>query len=231
MAQPLITISNLDYCIRGRSILHNITLEITAGTLLTIVGPNGAGKSTLLKLILGQLAPSSGNIKRKKALKMAYLPQKFQPPADLPISMRRFLRDIPNADKADVLQTLSIQHLLDTPLQMLSGGETQRLLLARAFLLQPDLIVLDEPAAGIDPTAIDHYYAVIRAMQLRYQCAIVMVSHDLHLVMAASDRVICINRHICCQGHPQEIMHHPEFVHLSEHTIGFYSHHHQHTHL
>ena len=168
---------------------------------------------------------------------MGFVPQKFHPPADLPMTARRFLRDIPQAAESPWLSRLNIAHLLDTPLQTLSGGETQRLLLARAMLRQPDLIVLDEPAAGIDPVALGDYYQTIRDWQRGTRATVLMVSHDLHLVMAASDHILCLNRHICCHGSPEAVASNPEFLHLlgddARHpeAIGVYTHHHDHSHL
>ena len=235
--QPLIELRDVAYHAGGRSILHDITLTIRCNQILTIVGPNGAGKSTLLALILGHLAPMAGSIYRRKPLKTGFVPQKFHPPPDLPVTARRFLRDIPQAAQSELLARLNIARLLDTPLQTLSGGETQRLLLARAMLRHPDLIVLDEPAAGIDPVALGDYYQTIRDWQRTHRTAILMVSHDLHLVMAASDHILCLNRHICCHGSPESIIGNPEFLHLlgddARHpeAIGVYTHHHDHSHL
>lgn len=235
MADPLIYLHDISYRIGERSILHNIDLPIETGELLTIVGPNGAGKSTLVRLILGHLQPSHGNITRRKGLKMAYVPQSFHTPSDLPITMRRFLKGLNYATADSPLERLNIAHLIDSPLQNLSGGETQRLLLARAMLNQPELIVLDEPAAGIDPSALGNYYHQIREYQLQTQCAIVLVSHDLHLVMAASDKVLCLNSHICCMGKPKDIIQNTEFLRLLGQPacteLGIYTHHHNHQHL
>lgn len=230
---PLITVARLSYQLGQCAILHDIDFTLTEGELLTIVGPNGAGKSTLLKLLLGHLTPTDGSIQRRPGLAMAYVPQQFKVPPDLPITMRRFLSDIAGAEKAEVLVTLGIAELLETPLQTLSGGETQRMLLARAMLLNPDLIALDEPAAGIDPASLGSYYQTIRDYQVQRGCTIVMVSHDLHLVMAESDRVLCVNHHICCSGLPQDVMDDPVFSSLTgshRETIGFYRHQHRHTH-
>ena len=233
---PLITLDHVDYATNGRDILHDITFTIGRDQILTIVGPNGAGKSTLLALILGHKSPTGGTITRAKWLKMGFVPQKFHPPADLPMTARRFLRDIPQAAESPWLSRLNIAHLLDTPLQTLSGGETQRLLLARAMLRQPDLIVLDEPAAGIDPVALGDYYQTIRDWQRGTRAAVLMVSHDLHLVMAASDHILCLNRHICCHGSPEAVASNPAFRHMlgdGGHldAIGIYAHHHDHRHL
>lgn len=232
MTDTLITLDNILVRIGGRTILHDITLPINRGELLTIVGPNGAGKSTLIRLILGQLQPDGGSIVRAPRLKTAYVPQSFYTPPDLPITAARFLKDLPEEEKSRVCKTLGIPHLMQSPLQHLSGGETQRLLLARAMLTHPDIIALDEPAAGIDPAALGRYYQAIRDYQNQSGCAIIMVSHDLHLVMAASDRVICLNGHICCAGRPEDIARHPEFIALTggSSAIGIYTHHHQHSH-
>ena len=233
---PLITLDHVAFAANGRDILHDITFTIGRDQILTIVGPNGAGKSTLLALILGHKSPPGGTITRAKWLKMGFVPQKFHPPADLPMTARRFLRDIPQAAESPWLSRLNIAHLLDTPLQTLSGGETQRLLLARAMLRQPDLIVLDEPAAGIDPVALGDYYQTIRDWQRGTRAAVLMVSHDLHLVMAASDHILCLNRHICCHGSPEAVASNPAFRHMlgdGGHldAIGIYAHHHDHRHL
>ena len=233
---PLITLDHVAFAANGRDILHDITFTIGRDQILTIVGPNGAGKSTLLALILGHKSPTGGTITRAKWLKMGFVPQKFHPPADLPMTARRFLRDIPQAAESPWLSRLNIAHLLDTPLQTLSGGETQRLLLARAMLRQPDLIVLDEPAAGIDPVALGDYYQTIRDWQRDTHAAVLMVSHDLHLVMAASDHILCLNRHICCHGSPEAVASNPAFRHMlgdGGHldAIGIYAHHHDHRHL
>lgn len=233
---PLISLANVAFAANGRDILHDITFTIGRDQILTIVGPNGAGKSTLLALILGHKSPTGGTITRAKWLKMGFVPQKFHPPADLPMTARRFLRDIPQAAQSPWLSRLNIAHLLDTPLQTLSGGETQRLLLARAMLRQPDLIVLDEPAAGIDPVALGDYYQTIRDWQRGTRAAVLMVSHDLHLVMAASDHILCLNRHICCHGSPEAVASNPAFRHMlgdGGHldAIGIYAHHHDHRHL
>ena len=221
----LITLSDIAFSANGRDILHDINFSISRDQILTIVGPNGAGKSTLLSLILGHNRPSRGTISRIKGLKTSFVPQKFHPPADLP-----------KAAESAWLTRLNIAHLLDTPLQMLSGGETQRLLLARAMLRRPDLIVLDEPAAGIDPVALGDYYQTIRDWHRSERAAVLMVSHDLHLVMAASDHILCLNRHICCHGSPETVAGNPFFRHMlgeGRHldAIGIYTHHHDHSHL
>lgn len=145
----------------------------------------------------------------------------------------RFLRDIPGAAQSPWLERLGIAHKLHTRLHNFSGGETQRLLLARAILKTPDIIILDEPASGIDPGALSGFYDIIRDVQKALACAVLMVSHDLHLVMAQSDTVVCLNGHICCEGTPETIRSHPEFSRLFPEigdTVGLYIHHHTHQH-
>lgn len=231
---PLIELDNLTRRDGNRVILHDINLRIMPREILTVVGPNGAGKTTLLALITGKTRPDSGSIRRKSGLRMAYVPQQFAPPPDMPVTAARFLSDLPDAAESPWLERLNIAGKLTTRLQNLSGGETQRLLLARAILQRPELIILDEPAAGIDPAALSGYYTVIRDARDALGCAILMVSHDLHLVMAQSDTVVCLNTHICCQGSPHAIIRHPEFARLfpdAGDALGIYTHHHDHAHL
>lgn len=230
----LFKLKNLCFFSNGRAVLHQITLDIHEGELLTIVGPNGGGKSTLIKILLGQVKADSGEFWRKKNLKMSYVPQNFFAPLDMPITVKRFLKGLDFAKKNSPLELLGIEKLLNQPLQVLSGGEMQKLLLARAMLNNPDFIALDEPAAGIDPAALGNYYQIIRNYQLENKTAIVMVSHDLHIVMSASDRVICLNSHICCDGLPQEVAGHSDYLALlgtqNPDAIGIYTHHHNHIH-
>ena len=231
---PLIELENVSRRDGKRNILHDINLRIMDGEILTIVGPNGAGKSTLLSLITGKTRADSGTIRRRAGLRMAYVPQQFHPPADMPITAARFLQDLHPEAGNPWLARLGIAGKLHTRLQNLSGGETQRLLLARAILQEPQLIILDEPAAGIDPAALSGFYAIIRDVQQSRHCAVLMVSHDLHLVMAQSDTVVCLNSHICCQGSPESIVSHPEFARLfpeAHENLGIYTHRHDHQHI
>ncbi|UJF25260.1 metal ABC transporter ATP-binding protein [Suttonella sp. R2A3] len=235
MSAALISLRDIAFQPHDRAIVHNINLEILSDEILTIVGPNGGGKSTLLRLILGLLHPTHGHITRHKKLRIGLVPQQWSVPADLPMSTERFLKDVSDNIDNPWLKRLNIDQLRDAPLQSLSGGETQRVLLARAILRQPDLLVLDEPASGIDPASLGEFYHLIRAWQQESHAGIVMVSHDLHLVMAGSDRVLCLNGHMCCAGKPEDIHEHPEFRHLlkQQHPddIGIYTHQHNHTHL
>lgn len=231
---PLLHLHQLGYRHQGREILRAVSFDVLPHQILTIVGPNGAGKSTLLKLMLGLIKPSHGSIERAQGLNISYVPQKFAILPDLPMTVKRFVKDLPLADHQLWLERLQLAHLLNSPLQKLSGGELQRLLLLRAMLKKPDLIVLDEPAAGIDPAALNAFYHTISDFQQQHQLSLVMVSHDLHLVMAKSDHVLCLNQTICCEGTPESISQHPEFLRLLGQSrgkdadqIAVYTHHHR----
>lgn len=228
MSNCIINLTNICYQKNQRVILNNINLTICKKSILTIVGPNGAGKTTLLKIILNQLTPTAGQITRANNLTISLVPQHLQMPADLPITAQRFLKDLPI--NQNWLIDLNLQNKLQTPLQLLSGGELQRLLFLRAIAKKPDLLVLDEPASGIDPMSLTKFYSFIKKAQQELSCSVVMVSHDLHLIMAQSDKVLCINRHICCQGSPENIRNHPEFNKIIGKELSFYQHHHQHSH-
>ena len=226
----LLSLEQLSFRRHGRDILRNITFDLPENHILTIIGPNGAGKSTLIALILGLKRPNGGVIRRRKNLRISFVPQKFNLPPDLPMTAGRFLADLPAEGRDYWLERLSIGKLLATPLQNLSGGECQRLLLARAFLRRPDLIVLDEPAAAIDLQSRDSYYQAIRDYQRDSRCSILLVSHDIYLVLKASHRVICLNQHICCLGTPEEVSRNAELNAFFGAEVGLYSHRHDHRH-
>lgn len=235
-SKAIIRLEDIHDAFAKRTILHDIHLNIYSGELLTIVGPNGAGKSTLTRIILGLHTPLKGKRIADDNLTMAYVPQNFAPPHDLPITAQRFLRGIHPDRYTPLLEQFHIAHLIHTPLQQLSGGETQRLLMVRALSSNAQLIVLDEPAAGIDPLGLGEYYRLIREDQITQGRTVVMVSHDLHFVMAQSDRVVYLNGGICCSARPQEMINHPDFKNLLQgdiEPIGFFTHcahEHQHEH-
>ncbi|WP_305041361.1 zinc ABC transporter ATP-binding protein ZnuC [Geoalkalibacter sp.] len=218
-----------------RDILSNIDLDIAAGEILTLVGPNGAGKTTLLRIALGLLKPDQGEVWRRPGLRLGYVPQRLHVDDTLPLSVRRFLRLAPRGglDALAELDAAGLGHLAERPLQKLSGGELQRVLLVRAQLNQPQLLVLDEPTQGIDVHGQLDFYQYLDALRRRHGCAILLVSHDLHLVMAATDRVVCLNRHICCTGTPEAIAQNGAFIELFGARAGnlaIYSHDRQHLH-
>jgi zinc transport system ATP-binding protein len=233
----LVKASGIEVNLNQRIILQGIDLEIAEDEIVTLIGPNGAGKTTLVRVMLGLLKPSSGKIERKPQLSIGYMPQKLHLPETLPLSVERFLRLSGFSDQQhyqQLVDELSIAHLLTSPMIKLSGGETQRVLLARALMQKPQLLVLDEPVQGVDVTGQAELYALIARLRKRYHCGILMISHDLHLVMATTDRVLCINRHLCCAGHPESVSQHPAYLELfgtpvSE-NLALYTHHHDHTH-
>lgn len=237
MSNPLLTLGNVGLVRQGRTILKDVNLKIHAGEIITLIGPNGAGKSTLLKLALGLLKPSSGLRTSIKKLRIGYMPQHISLPETLPLSVTHFLKLAKGYQASDLQQVaarLNITRLLDNPMQKLSGGELQRVLLARALLSKPELLVLDEPVQGLDVSGQSELYHLISDLKDELNCGVLMVSHDLHLVMAATDKVVCLNGHICCEGHPQAIQQDPSYLELFGQSmpahLAPYTHHHDHTH-
>lgn len=236
MNEPLAVLKNISLKSDGLTILDNVSLTIPAGEIVTLIGPNGAGKTSLLKIILGIIPPTSGEIIRKKGLAIGYVPQKISISTAIPLSVERFLnlgRTYPADDLNRVLEETHIPHLLYRDIHPLSGGEMQRVLLARALLQKPALLVLDEPAQGLDPVGEEKFYALLYHLNKERGCAILMVSHDLHVVMANTHQVICLNRHICCRGRPDEIISLPGYASLfgDRHShLALYTHQHTHAH-
>lgn len=238
MDSPSVTLINLGY----QDILTDINLRITKGKITTIIGPNGAGKTTLLKLILGLIKPSSGQIQYGKDITFGYLPQKLKLNPLMPLTVERFLQlATPQQNtelKEKITKTLhwvGACHLKSRSLHVLSGGEMQRILLAHALMQTPDVLVLDEPAQGVDVMGQAELYRLIASIRDDLGCAVILVSHDLHLVMAESDEVICLNHHICCSGAPSDVAQHPSYAQLfgskSEvSSLAVYTHHHTHRH-
>ncbi|WP_264272652.1 zinc ABC transporter ATP-binding protein ZnuC [Duffyella gerundensis] len=233
----LVTLNNISVRFGERRVLSDISLTLQPGRILTLLGPNGTGKSTLVRVVLGLLPVSGGTVERDRDLRIGYVPQKLHIDATLPLSVERFMRLRPGVRKADVLPALKrVQagHLLNSPLQKLSGGETQRVLLARALLNQPQLLVLDEPTQGVDVNGQVALYDLINQLRNELNCAVLMVSHDLHLVMAKTDDVLCLNHHICCSGTPEVVSQHPEFIAMfgprGAEQLAIYRHNHNHRH-
>ncbi len=235
--EQLITVEHVGLTLQNRMILDDISLSVRRGEIVTLIGPNGAGKSTLLKIVLGLLQPTRGAVKINKNIRIGYMPQKLAIESLMPLTVSRFLALSPRAqtDKiADLTKELNIEYILQLPLQNISGGELQRVLLARALLNDPDLLVLDEPAHSVDINSQAALYQLIANARNKYNCGILMVSHDLHLVIKGTDQVICLNHHICCSGHPATITQNPEFIHLFgtrvANELAVYTHHHDHQH-
>jgi zinc transport system ATP-binding protein len=236
-AAPLLRLADIRLHVGRAEILSHVDLTVAAGEIVTLIGPNGAGKTTLVRIALGLLRPDHGTVALRPGTRIGYMPQKFQLDETLPLTARRFLSLSPGAADGDirrVAEETGIGHLLGHPLGALSGGEVQRTLLARALLRQPELLVLDEPVRGVDVGGQLELYDLIARLRRQRGCGVLMVSHDLHLVMAATDRVVCLNRHVCCAGKPEAVSSHPEYLALfgalPAERIAVYSHRHDHRH-
>jgi len=224
--------------LQGRPILDHVDIQVHKGEIVTLIGPNGAGKSTLVRVILGLQKADSGHVWLRDGIRIGYMPQRIHIDPTLPLTVRRFLTLAQRASSArlqTVLAEVGAEHLLEAPMQTLSGGETQRVLLARAMLRDPELLILDEPVQGVDVTGQEELYRLIGSIRQRYQCGILMISHDLHIVMTATDQVLCLNRHVCCFGHPDSVRTDPNYTALfglpgSPDLLAPYSHHHDHDH-
>ncbi len=236
MSEPLIQLSQVGWRRDGMDILNNISLSIQPKEIVTLIGPNGAGKTSLVNLVIGLASATSGSISRLRKLRIGYMPQHLRFDNSLPMTVSRFLR-LASSDLKEVArysERLGISGILDTQLHSLSGGEMQRVLLTRAVLRKPQLLVLDEPTQGVDVIGQAELYRHISDLRDELHCGVLMVSHDLHLVMAQTDTVICLNHHICCHGEPESVTQHPEYIQLfgksAIEDIAVYTHHHDHEH-
>jgi zinc transport system ATP-binding protein len=233
----LLELNNIDLLIGKRHILHQIDLQLAPGEILTIIGPNGAGKTTLVRIALGLLQPTSGQVRRRSNMRIGYMPQRLYLDPTFPISVKRFL-NMAGAGQSDkitsVLEEVGAVHVFNSTMQSLSGGELQRVLLARVLLRDPDLLVLDEPVQGVDVHGQLELYQLISRIRDQHQCAVMMVSHDLHMVMAATDRVLCLNQHICCSGSPEAVTNDPAYLELfgpqAVQNLAIYTHNQSHRH-
>ena len=233
----LISTHGLGLKIGQRKILDNVNISVHDREILTVIGPNGAGKSTLIKVMLGLVPATSGHIHKRDDLRVGYVPQRFPVSPNVPLSVRRLLTLTHKATESQLHNTLNetgIAHMIDARVADLSGGELQRALLARALLREPQLLVLDEPVQAVDFDGELKLYELISTIRKTRGCGILMVSHDLHMVMAESDRVICLNGHVCCEGAPVAVQKSPEFSKMfgpkAAAMIAGYSHHHDHDH-
>lgn len=236
-AAPLLQLREVGFTPNGRTVLDKVSLRIAPAQIVTLIGPNGAGKTSLVKIAMGLLAPDGGTVTRRSNLRIGYMPQRLQVEATMPIQVERFLRLTPHADRASLrttLQEVGAAHVLHSRLSTLSGGELQRVLLARALLLRPHLLVLDEPTQGVDLKGQADLYRLITQIRDRHGCGVLMVSHDLHLVMSSTDEVICLNQHVCCHGRPEQVSNDPAYLELFGHrgveAMAVYTHHHNHHH-
>jgi len=233
----LVEVAGLSVCRSGRWLIRDVDLRIARGEIVTLIGPNGGGKSTTAKAILGLMRFDRGRVWRAPGLRVGYVPQQLSIDWTFPLTVRRLMsltsRQSDDAIR-DALGEVEITHLIDAPVQSLSGGEFQRALLARAILRKPDLLVLDEPVRGIDFSGEIAMYDLIADVRRRLNCGVLLISHDLHVVMAESDTVLCLNRHVCCSGSPEHVAAHSSYRELlgprAAETLAIYRHHHDHTH-
>jgi zinc transport system ATP-binding protein len=230
------TLTNISMSFDGNKILYDVNMSIKEGEIITIIGPNGSGKSTLAKILIGLIKPTSGSRIIKENIKLAYMPQKLVINQQLPITVKRFLQL--NSDSQDQIENickeLEIDNIISRQMSELSGGEMQRVLLARCLLSSPDLLVLDEPMQGVDLNGQIWFYKSLAKFRDERKISIVIISHDLHMVMKATDKVLCLNHHICCFGTPGDLLNDPAYLktfgHDSLETMAIYSHHHDHIH-
>lgn len=232
----------ISHAYSGKVILHNINLTVRNNEIVTIIGPNGTGKTTLARIILGLLKPDRGEVMLKEGITIGYMPQKLAIDPVLPLTVGRFLalrhrkkKHIAGEKIRAVAEEMGILHILRHQLHDVSGGEMQRVLLARALLAEPDFLVMDEPVQGLDVQGQTDFYKLIEQIRNTRHCGILMISHDLHMVMATTDHVVCINHHICCEGSPADVSKNPEYLSLfglkaQSETVAIYKHTHDHTH-
>ena len=235
--KALVSTRGLVFARNGRTILSGVDLDVRPGEIVTLIGPNGAGKTTLVKLILGIEMPEAGRVSIPSSTRIGYVPQRFEIGRTMPMPVARFLalgHTASGAAIAKVLEDVGAGRTANQQLAQLSGGETQRVLIARALLRNPNLLVLDEPARGVDFVGEADLYDLISRIRDERHLGVLLISHDLHVVMAKSDRVICLNGHICCSGKPETVAQHAEYARLfgphAANALGVYMHHHDHEH-
>jgi zinc transport system ATP-binding protein len=236
-ADALLTLDNVSVSYQNSPILIRINLDLFPNQIVTLIGPNGSGKTTLVKTALGLVKPDSGTRKVDDKLSIGYVPQTVSIGSSLPLTVQGFLRlkaCVSDKKIAEAIELVSAEKTLKLPLSEVSGGEMRRILLARALINPPQLLILDEPTAGVDINGQDEIYHLISSIKDHYRCSILLVSHDLHIVMATTDKVICLNHHICCSGSPEQVSDDPEFINLfgrrHAQNLAIYRHHHDHVH-
>ena len=233
----LIETHNLTLRYGKETVLHDVAFTIDRAEIVTIVGPNGSGKTSLLRAIIGAVKPTMGQVKRNPDVKLGYVPQKLHIDETLPITVSRFLRLPRGASKSEIdgaLVQAGVPDLALAQMSQLSGGQFQRVLLARALIGKPDLLLLDEATQGLDQRGSASFYQQIEKVRQDTGCAVLMISHELNVVMSASDRVICLNGHVCCEGTPAVVASAPEYRALfgtgTGGALALYRHHHDHNH-
>jgi zinc transport system ATP-binding protein len=236
--EALVTLENAGIFRAGRWLVRGVSMSVQQGEIVTLIGPNGSGKSTTAKMALGLLKPDEGEAARPAGVRVAYVPQKLTIDWTLPLTVGRFMRLTDNVSEAAAgaaMSSTGVAHLANAEVRTLSGGEFQRVMLARAMARRPQFLVLDEPVQGVDFSGEIALYELIKRIRDELHCGILLISHDLHVVMAATDRVICLNGHVCCSGTPTAVASSPEYQALfgarATSTLAVYEHHHDHTHL
>ncbi len=234
----LVTLRDVGIERAGRWLVRNIDLAVHAREIVTLIGPNGSGKTTTAKMALGILPPDEGRVALAPGVRIGYVPQRLHIDWTVPLSVRRLMCLTSSLTRREIdgaLSRVGIADMAEAQVQTLSGGEFQRVLLARAIARNPDLLVLDEPVQGVDFSGEIALYDLIAKIRDQIGCGVLMISHDLHVVMAATDRVVCLNGHICCQGTPHAVAESAEYRALfgsrAAAALAVYSHDHDHTHL
>ena len=236
--ETLVSLTDAGVRRAGRWLVRGVDFGIARGEIVTRIGPNGSGKSTTARMAIGVVRPDEGKGATLPGLTVGYVPQKLAIDWTLPLSVGRMMTLTASHGRTaidEALESVGIAHLAKAEVQTLSGGEFQRALLARAILRKPDLLVLDEPVQGVDFAGEVALYDLIRQIRDRTGCGILLISHDLHVVMADTDTVICLNGHVCCRGTPESVVSSPAYQKMfgvrAAETLAIYRHHHDHTHL
>ena len=234
----LVSLNNAGVCVSGKWLVRGVSLDVSRGEIVTLIGPNGSGKSTTAKMALGVINPSEGSAQCRRDIRVSYVPQKLAVDWTMPLTVKRFMALSHAANENEVQRALSstgIEHLKNAQVRNLSGGEFQRVLLARAVVNKPELLVLDEPVQGVDFNGEIALYRLIEEIRGELNCGIILISHDLHVVMSSTNKVVCLNGHVCCSGSPEAVASAPEFRTLfgdrAANELAFYKHNHDHEHL
>jgi zinc transport system ATP-binding protein len=234
VSEPLVEARGVGFAREGARILWDIDLALRAGEIVTVVGPNGSGKTTLLRLLIGAERPDTGQIVRRPGLRIGYVPQRMAVDYTMPMTVGRFLALSGGTGAAEALERVGVPDIAGQQLRALSGGQFQRVMLAQALMRRPELLVLDEAAQGLDQPGVARFYRLVEELRGALGCGVLLVGHDLHVVMAASDRVVCLNGHICCEGSPTVVSAAPAYRALfgfgTQGALALYRHEHDHAH-